>query len=489
MSISESPARFQDSYQEEPLPAYHYLTSSRTGLERDEENGKQVLFDDEKEIKSSAVNSEHRIISTTELHPTLCRNHVDPQEPFPGSWISGSEEPKLFIACNRCRPATISRLADFEQENYRNTSVASNPCGTHQSSLQSHQKKIGAVLSRLCPRLRRKPKSKISPKRLEPEDKAEVVMDSDVCAVGRVTKELNGATENRDAALAEVGEMRSSFQELREKLTHLEAHCKELKTALKQALQGKHAKSTEKKHDVTKRTKSSGSSRDFSTPVSHEVMLEGFLQIAAEARLSVTQFCKTLIDRTEEADHIGSLEKLKAYAPPSNLTLMCRGSKGLQYHLESLVNQTLYQDFENCVFQRNGAQKILNPQEYCLENFSTFVALRSLSWKEILTKGSRGYSEDLSRFCDQKMSSVVSLLDWLGPWPEQLCQAFFVAAKCVWLLHLLAFSFSPPLVILRVEENRGFDPLYMEDVLSDRQRMQAQDHVKVMNNLIIEAIL
>ena len=30
-------------------------------------------------------------------------------------------------------------------------------------------------------------------------------------------------------------------------------------------------------------------------PVSHEVMLEGFLQIASEARLPVNQLCKALI--------------------------------------------------------------------------------------------------------------------------------------------------------------------------------------------------
>nr|ACF84060.1 unknown [Zea mays] len=68
------------------------------------------------------------------------------------------------------------------------------------------------------------------------------------------------------------------------------------------------------------------------------------------------------------------------------------------------------------------------------------------------------------------MSCVVSILNWSWPWAEQLLQCFFVASKCVWLLHLLAFSFVPPLTILRVEEDRAFDQTYMEDVLLDKQR-------------------
>jgi len=52
-----------------------------------------------------------------------------------------------------------------------------------------------------------------------------------------------------------------------------------------------------------------------------------------------------------------------------------------------------------------------------------------------------------------------------------------VAAKCMWLLHLLAFSFNPPLGILRVEENKTFDPQYMEDMCP---RSQGPSRVKIM---------
>jgi hypothetical protein len=79
------------------------------------------------------------------------------------------------------------------------------------------------------------------------------------------------------------------------------------------------------------------------------------------------------------------------------------------------------------------------------------------------------------------MSCIVSTLNWSWPWAEQLLQCFFVASKCIWLLHLLAFSFNPPLTILRVKENRAFDQLYMEDILLDKQQSQSNpSQVKIM---------
>jgi hypothetical protein len=148
--------------------------------------------------------------------------------------------------------------------------------------------------------------------------------------------------------------------------------------------------------------------------------------------------------------------------------------------LEAVINQSLYQDFENSVFQKNGPPKNLDPNQDRQAQFSSFVALRNLSWSEVLRKGTKYYSEEFSKFCDQKMSSIITTMNWTRPWPEQLLQAFFVAAKCIWLLHLLAFSFNPPLGILRVEENRSFDSHFMEDMFTDRQRSLGPSRVKIM---------
>ncbi|GAB4835173.1 hypothetical protein Ancab_000083 [Ancistrocladus abbreviatus] len=129
---------------------------------------------------------------------------------------------------------------------------------------------------------------------------------------------------------------------------------------------------------------------------------------------------------------------------------------------------------------RNGSPKLLDPQQECQAQFSLSVSLRNLSWNQVLKKGTKYYSEEFSMFCDQKMSCIITTLNWARKWPEPLLQSFFVAAKCIWLLHLLAFSFFPPLTILRVEENRPFDAHYMEDVFVDRHRDQIPNRVKVM---------
>ncbi|KAI4965836.1 hypothetical protein ZWY2020_048065 [Hordeum vulgare] len=186
----------------------------------------------------------------------------------------------------------------------------------------------------------------------------------------------------------------------------------------------------------------------------------------------VVELCKALIQQVEEPDN-GLSDKLNLLLQPHQLAIAGRHcSKAVLYHLEAIMNQTLYQDFENPSFQRNGAARHLDPGQDRRESFASFVALRNLSWSEVLRKGTRYYSEDLSRFCDQKMSCVVAALSWSWPWPEQLLQCFFVATKCVWLLHLLAFSFAPPLPILRVDDGRAFDQAYMEDILPDRRQTQ-----------------
>ncbi|TVU26358.1 hypothetical protein EJB05_28901, partial [Eragrostis curvula] len=182
--------------------------------------------------------------------------------------------------------------------------------------------------------------------------------------------------------------------------------------------------------------------------------------------------CKALIQQVEEedADDGGLSDKLNHLLRPYHLALLAGGkttthcSKDVLYHLEAIRNQAMYQDFENRAFQRNGAPRCLDPAQD-RRHGST---MRNLSWNEVLRKGTKYYSEDFSCFCDRKMSGVMATLGWTRPWPEQLLQCFFVAAKCVWLLHLLTFSFSPPLTILCVDDGRAFDQMYMEDILQDR---------------------
>ncbi|KAK7404497.1 hypothetical protein VNO78_05438 [Psophocarpus tetragonolobus] len=378
------------------------------------------------------------------------------------------EDLKSISSCNKCNPATLT--SEFENARNSKSSNSVVPVMDSHSSLQSQPKSKG-VISWLFPRLKKKHKNENSPNRAESEDVSQVLKDLGIMSIETLKKELVEANEKRDVALMEVSEMRNSLGELKQKLEYLEGYCEELKKALQQAMQTRDSQLCEKLSNLPQR-----GNGENSMPVSEEVMIEGFLQVVSESRLSVKQFCKTLINHIEETDH-SLTENLNLLLQPYKLSLNSKYSKAVLYHFEAFINQCLYQDFENCVFQNNGCSKMLDPQQDRQAQFSSFVALRNLSWNEVLRKGTKYYSEEFSKFCDQKMSCINSRLKWTRPWPEQLLQAFFVAAKCMWLLHLLAFSFNPPLGILRVEENKTFDPHYMEDMCP---RSQGPSKVKIM---------
>ncbi|CAN1181439.1 IRK-interacting protein, partial [Linum perenne] len=85
----------------------------------------------------------------------------------------------------------------------------------------------------------------------------------------------------------------------------------------------------------------------------------------------------------------------------------------------------------------NRSSKHLDPGQDRQTQFQSFVSLRN----EVPRKGTKNYNEEFSKFCDQKMSCIITAMNWARLWPELLLQAFFVATKCIWLLHLLAFYF------------------------------------------------
>ncbi|GAB2276981.1 hypothetical protein Dimus_011690 [Dionaea muscipula] len=350
----------------------------------------------------------------------------------------------------------------------------------------------GGMMFSWLPRLKKKKKkdrSEASPARgaEAAEEISQLVKNTGgITSIEMLKKELIEAIQKKDAAMKEAGQMKNSFGELREKLENLEAYCEELKRALRR--QAAVAVQPEKKPQILLIDGSTNATSDNSMmmPVTDEVMVEGFLQVVSEARLSVKYFCKALVAQIEEAaaDAPQIVENLNLLLQPHKLSLSLNAaakySKAVLCHVEAIINQQLYPDFENCVFQRNGSAKLLDPRLDRQAQFSSFVALRNLSWNQVLKKGTKYYSEEFSKFCDQKMSCIITTLNWTRKWPEQLLQSFFVAAKCIWLLHLLAFSFYPPLMILRVEENRLFDGQYMEDVLEGKEKLQIPSRVKVM---------
>ncbi|KAI4322066.1 hypothetical protein L6164_021789 [Bauhinia variegata] len=475
---------FTPSYEDDPVPGYNQNPMrSRTISESWDENGieAETIVPDYKEKLASRkgfVNLEAHICPANDSKSVTgsSANHITVLQTSPANDYFKSrrrnslEDFNSVSSCNRCKPAILT--SEFENTRNSKSSNIVVPLTDSHSSIHSQPKSKG-VISWLFPRLKKKHKNENSPNRTESEEVSQVLKHLGIMSIETLKKELLEANENRDAALMEVSEMKSSLGDLQQKLEYLEAYCEELKKALRQATLAKDSQLGEKLINLP------GKIEENLMPVSEEVMVEGFLQIVSESRLSAKQFCKNLIGQIEEND-LSLMDNLNALLQPYKLSLKAKYSKAVLYHFEAFINQSLYQDFENCVFQKNGCPKYLDPQQDRQSQFQSFVALRNLSWNEVLRKGTKYYSEDFSKFCDQKMSCIVTTLNWTRPWPEQLLQAFFVAAKCIWLLHLLAFSFNPPLRILRIEENASFDRHYMEDMCMERQRSHGPSRVKIM---------
>lgn len=440
-----------------------------------------------KGVSSNLINSESHNCPTDDQrsvtgsytgHITLLRN--SPGGDYSNSRRSSLGDLRSLSSYNRsCKPAMVSTETDGASKSGKSSNVIVPLTNSH-SLNQLQPKSKGMNLSWLFPKLKKKNKNENSPYWREAEEVSQICKDHiAVVSVETLRKELVEANESREAALMEVAEMKSSLGGLKQKMEYLETYCEELKKALRQAIQTKESQGSNMLIDLPRRGKSTDGDGENTIPVSEEVMVEGFLQIVSESRLSVKQFCKTLIAQVEETDN-SLTDNLNLLLQPYKLSLNSKHSKAVLYHVEAIINQSLFQDFENVVFQKNGAPKQLDPQQSCHDQFSSFVSLRNLSWNEVLRKGTKYYSEDFSKFCDQKMCCIITSLNWRRPWPEQLLQAFFVASKCIWLLHLLAFSFDPPLGILRVEENTTFDKNYMEDIFGDRQKSQGTSKVKIM---------
>ncbi|XP_045799872.1 IRK-interacting protein-like [Trifolium pratense] len=489
---------FTPSYEDEP---HQNPTKSRTVSESWDENGieggniiESTIVQDYKEKSSSRkvlpfgfstnLNQESHMcpIDDTKSVTGSCANHItvlqtSPNEYFKSRRRNSLDDFKPLSSCNRCKPALITSEFDNTKNNNRSSNIVVPLTDSHASFQTQHKSK--GMISWLFPKFKRKHKNKnesFSPNRTESEEVSQILnKDMGIMSIEMLKRELMEAHESRDSAILEVSEMRSSFGELKQKLEYLEGYCEELKKALKQAMQAKESPLCDEKVGIP----FDGNGENPMMPVNEDVMVEGFLQIVSESRLSVKHFCKILISQIEENDQT-LIENLNLLLQPYKLSLNSKYSKAVLYHFEAFINNSLYQDFENSVFQKNGSAKFLDPRQDRRAQFSSYVALRNLSWNEVLKKGTKYYSEEFSKFCDQKMSCIITTLNWLRPWPEPLLQAFFVAAKCVWLLHLLAFSFTPTLGILRVEENRSFDGYYMEDLLTDRQRSQGPSKVKIM---------
>lgn len=276
-------------------------------------------------------------------------------------------------------------------------------------------------------------------------------------AAAELSNKLVQATRNRDEAILEASRLKISMVELEKKLNKLEIYCQNLKSGLELCDNNNKSQFQNVNFHLVKIKEQSK-------------VIEHFLVSVSEARSSVRLLSRALILHLKKTS--GKIhDRLSLLLQPYDIKIsVSRNPRELLVFVEALLNKAFYDDFESSGFQKSGSTRILNPIERCEANFASFKGLQGLTWGEVLTKGTRHFSEDFSKFCDRKMSEIVAILGWNRAWPEQLLQSFFGASKAVWLVHLLAHSLHPSLPIFRVDKGFEFDSIYMEDMGGDKAR-------------------
>lgn len=306
--------------------------------------------------------------------------------------------------------------------------------------------------------------TKKSPRPSESESES-ATEDQWKIAVAELSQKLIQATRKRDEAILEVSKLKYSMAELEKKLNNIEIHCRNLKSGLEACAKTSPYRNSNNNH------------------AKHDKVIEHFLVWVSEARSSVRVLARSLANQLRQMGP-KVYDRISLLLQPYDIRISpSKNPRSLLPHLEALLNVAFFEDFESIGFQKSAPNQILNPIGRCESNLAWFDCLQGLSWEEVLSKGTRHFSEDYSRFCDRKMSEVVAMLGWNRAWPEPILQAFFGASKSVWLVHLLANSVHPSLPIFRVDKGASFDSVYMEDTGGgggDRARKLVPSVVRIM---------
>ncbi|XP_042513112.1 IRK-interacting protein [Macadamia integrifolia] len=349
------------------------------------------------------------------------------------------------VSCNKCRPNSREKISVV-------------PLDANGHSYASPNGIFKSLLSSLT---RKSPKTSTSSVPTSTSSREEQWK----LAIAELSHKLIQTTRKRDEALLEASRLKHSMAELEKKLNKLEIYCHSLKSG----------------PEVCSSSPLKPSKGYDLNGIEHQdKVIESFLNSVAEARSSVRVLSRSLTLQLRQMG-VKVYERISSLLQPYEVKIwFAKNPRGLMFYLEALLNSTFYEEFESIGFQKSGSDKILNPIERCEAKFASFQVLKGLSWDEVLNKGTKHFSEEFSRFCDRKMSDIVTMLGWNKAWPEPLLQAFFGAAKSVWLVHLLAFSVHPSLPIFRVDKGVRFDGVYMEDMSADKAQKLVPSMVKIM---------
>ncbi|KAJ4950889.1 hypothetical protein NE237_027721 [Protea cynaroides] len=364
-----------------------------------------------------------------------------------GRKLESADSDDHGVSCNKCRPTSREKFSvvPLDVNGHSNAS----PNGIFKSIFSSLTRKSPKLSSTLA----RDEQWKIT--------------------IAELSQKLIQTTRKRDEAILEATRLKHSMAELEKKLNKLEIYCHSLKSGL-EVCSNSPLKTPNDYAFSPRRVDLKG--------IEHQdKVIESFLNSVAEARSSVRGLSRSLTLQLRQVG-VKACERISSLLQPYEVKIsFAKNPRSLFFYLEALLNRVFYEDFESTGFQKNGPDQILNPIERCEAYYSSFQVLQGLSWDEVLNKGTRHFSDEFSRFCDRKMSDIVAMLGWNRAWPEPLLQAFFGAAKSVWLVHLLAFSVHPSLPIFRVDKGVSFDGVYMEDMSGgDKARKLIPTQVRMM---------
>ena len=378
-------------------------------------------------------------------------NHKKKRSESDGS-INGEDG---SVSCNKCRPHSRDKIFVLPILDHTNNNNNNNK---HSSLLASPNGIFRSIVSKLT---RRSPMSTTTtttePLSASREEQWKM-------AVAELSHKLVQATRKRDEALVEASRLMKSMAELEKKLNKLELYCHSLKSGLEECSNG------------SPYTMGNNKAQNYH----QDSVIQHFLVSVSQARSSVRLLSRSL---SMQLRHMSGkvYEKVSLLLQPYDIRVsFSKNPRSLLFYLEALLNRTFFEDFESIGFQKNACNHMLNPMESCEANFESFNMLHGLTWEEVLSKGTRHFSEDFSRFCDRKMSEIVAMLGWNRAWPEPLLQAFFGASKSVWMVHLLANSVHPSLPIFRVDKGVRFDSVYMEDMGGDKSSRLVPSMVRIM---------
>ncbi|XP_062074118.1 IRK-interacting protein [Humulus lupulus] len=410
---------------------------------------------------------------TTPKHiPTPLHHHQQQQQPKNGKTSSKKRQESgagagddATVACYKCRPHAREKISVVPVDN--------NGVHRHSSSVASPNSIFKSIISSLT---RRSPK----PSDALPSSAAAAREEQWKIAVAELSHKLIQATRKRDDAVLEASRLKYSMAELEKKLNKLEIYCRNLKSGLDECSISNNSSPCQVGKIQNRLSFNLSTTRNDDKEV-----VDNFLVTVSEARTNIRVLSRSL---TMQLRHMGGkvYDRITALLQPYDIKIsLSKNPRTLLIYLEALLNKSFFEDFESSMFQKNSAAQVLNPIDRCETNYASFKHLKGLTWEEVLTKGTKHFSEEFSRFCDRKMSEIVAMLGWNRAWPEPLLQAFFGASKSVWLVHLLANSVHPNLGIFRVDKETGFDSVYMEDMGGggggvDRARKLVPSVVRIM---------